>query len=145
MIYISQNSSNQIFVNVSEYKTLPTPYYLWRLQNSQGRNIISFIPENITSTYPSMYANKYDVFNFNTFLNQPENLIYSGGSDCNIHLENENQYWLSIYETTHLSTNVNLAGEKLLNQLAFVFPSTDNNFYSGNTALTQSNIIYYNS
>jgi len=145
MIYIQQNAINQIFVNVSEYKTLPTPYYLWRLQNSQGKNIISFIPKNITTTYPSMYANKYDVFEFNTYLSQPENFIYSGVGACNLHLENENQYWLSIYETAYLSTNINLAGEKLLNQLAFVFPPTDNNFYSGNTALTQDNIIYYKS
>jgi len=145
MIYIGQNTDNQIFVNVSEYKTLPTPYYLWRLQNSQGKNIISFIPRNITTTYPSMYANKYDVFQFTTYTGQPQNLIYSGVSDANLLLENENQYWLSIYETAYLSTNINLAGEKLLNQLAFVFPSTDNNYYSGNTALTQDNIIYYKS
>ena len=70
MIYIGQNTDNQIFVNVSEYKTLPTPYYLWRLQNSQGKNIISFIPRNITTTYPSMYANKYDVFQFTTYTGQ---------------------------------------------------------------------------
>lgn len=145
MIYIQQNATNNIFVNVSEYKTLAAPYYLWRLQNSQGKNIISFIPENITQSFPSMYANKYDVFEFTTYLSGATNFIYSGGSDCNLHLENENQYWLSIYETAYLSTNINLAGEKLLNQLAFVFPPVNNDFYSGNTALTQSNVIYYKS
>jgi hypothetical protein len=67
MIYIQQNATNTIFVNVSEYKTFANPKYLWRLQNSQGRNIVAFYPENITGVYPSMYANKYDVFTFNTY------------------------------------------------------------------------------
>lgn len=142
MIYIEQNQTNTIFVNVSEFKTLSNPYYLWRLQNAQGREIISFIPENITSTYPSSYANKYDVFQFNTFLSGATNYIYSGGTPVNLNLEHNNEYWLGIYETSVLSTNVNYAGEKLLTSLAFIFVDADNETYTGNTGNTANNVIY---
>ena len=146
MIYIQQNATNNIFVNVSQYKTGTygaNPRYLWRLQNAQGRNIVSFYPENATSTYPSMYANRYDVFSFDTFLNQAENLNYTGGTPCNLHLENENQYWVGVYEMPSGSTSYNPSSEKLLNSLAFIFVDTDNDFYTGNTANTQPNKIYY--
>jgi hypothetical protein len=146
MIYIEQNATNNIFVNVSEYKTGEfgaNPNYLWRLQNAQGRNVISFYPKNSTSTYPSMYANKYDVFTFNTYKNQPQNFIYSVGTDTNIWLENENEYWLGIYEAPSGSTLLNPIGEKLLTQLAFIFVEEQNQFYTGNTALNQPNTIYY--
>ena len=143
MIYINQNAQNDIFVNVSEYKTLSNPYYLWRLQNAQSRKITSFMPANITSTYPSMYANKYDVFSFTTDKNLPENLIYTGGSPCNIHLDDSNEYWLGIYETNYQSINLNLAGEKLLNQLAFIYIPETNDFYSGNPLTQVDNVVYY--
>ncbi len=142
MIYIQQNATNTIFVNVSEYKTLSNPNYLWRLQNSQGRNIVAFYPENITSTYPNSYANKYDVFTFNTYKTQPENFIFTGGSPCNIWLENENQYWLGIYEKPNTSS-FQPSAEKLLNSLAFVFVEENNEFYTGNTANFEPNKIYY--
>lgn len=142
MIYIQQNTTNEIFVNVSEFKTLPTPYYLWRLQNTQTREIISFIPQNITSTYPSFYANKYDVFSFNTFLSGATNFIYSGASPVNLNLTANNEYWLGIYETPVLSTNVNYAAEKLLTSLAFIFVQEENEVYTGNTENTANNIIY---
>jgi hypothetical protein len=146
MIYIEQNAVNNIFVNVSQYKTGnygANPKYLWRLQNAQGRNIVSFYPENSTSTYPSAYTGRYDVFTFNTFKNQPENYIYSAGTDCNLHLVNENQYWLGIYEMPPNSTSLNPSGEKLLNSLAFIFVPVENEFYTGNTANFEPNKIYY--
>jgi len=146
MIYIEQNATNNIFVNVSQYKTGDfgaNPRYLWRLQNAQGRNIVSFYPENSTSTYPSAYTGRYDVFTFNTFKNQPENYIYSAGTDCNLHLVNENQYWLGIYEMPPNSTSLNPSGEKLLNSLAFIFVPVENEFYTGNTANVEPNKIYY--
>jgi hypothetical protein len=142
MIYIEQNATNTIFVNVSEFKTLSNPYYLWRIQNAQGREIISFIPENITSTYPSNYANKYDVFTFNTFLSGATNYIASGGTPVNLNLEHNNEYWLGIYETSVLSTNVNYAGEKLLTSLAFIFVDATSQTYTGNTGNTANNVIY---
>jgi hypothetical protein len=142
MVYIEQNTTNTIFVNVSQFKVLSNPYYLWRLQNAQTREITSFIPYNATSTYPSQYANKYDVFQFNTFENQPTNYIYTTG-DVNLNLKANNEYWLGIYETPILSTNVNYAEQdKLLTSLAFIFVSENNQFYSGNTQNTANNIIY---
>jgi hypothetical protein len=146
MIYIEQNATNNIFVNVSQYKTGnfgANPRYLWRLQNAQGRNIVSFYPENATSTYPSMYANRYDVFSFDTFKNLPENFNYTGGTPCNLHLENENQYWLGVYEMPSGSTSYNPSSAKLLNSLAFIFVPVNNEFYTGNTANVEPNKIYY--
>lgn len=142
MIYIQQNTTNEIFVNVSEFKTLPTPYYLWRLQNTQTREIISFIPQNITSTYPSFYANKYDVFSFNTFLSGATNFIYSGASPVNLNLTANNEYWLGIYETPVLSTNINYVGEKLLTSLAFIFVQETSDVYTGNSQNFANNVIY---
>lgn len=142
MIYITQNSNNQIFVNVSEYKTLASPTYLWVLQNAQSSVKTYFIPRNISTTYPSFYANKYDVFEFNTDKSLPEVFIASGITDCNIHLEDNNQYWLGIYEqlsTTNL--NPQLSAEKLLSSLAFIFVSQSSIYYTGGT--TPNNIIYY--
>jgi hypothetical protein len=146
MIYIEQNAVNNIFVNVSQYKTGnygANPKYLWRLQNSQGRNIVSFYPENSTSTFPSAYTGRYDVFSFTTFKNLPENFNYSYGNPANLHLVNENQYWLGVYEMPPNSTSLNPSGEKLLNSLAFIFVPVENEFYTGNTANVEPNKIYY--
>jgi hypothetical protein len=148
MIYIEQNATNNIFVNVSQYKTGAfgaNPRYLWRLQNAQGRNIVSFYPENATTTYPSAYANRYDVFSFDTFKNLPQNFNYTGGTPCNLHLENENQYWLGVYEMPSGSTTYNPSSEKLLTSLAFIFVPVNNDFYTGNTANFEPNKIYYRS
>jgi hypothetical protein len=142
MIYITQNNTNEIYVNVSEFKTLSSPTYLWRLQNCQSRVIKSFIPENITSSTPNSYANKYDVFSFTTNKSLPENLVYSSGNAANIHLEDENQYWLSIYESVS-PTSLNPSGEKLLTDLAFIFVPDTSEYYTGNTATTADNVIYY--
>ena len=142
MIYITQNTTNTIMVSVSQYKELSSPNYLWVLQNAQSGVRTSFIPENITNVYPSSYANKYDVFQFNTYKNQPEELIASGSTDCNLHLVDNNQYWLGIYEQIS-STNLDSmkSHNKLLASLAFIFVSEDNTYYTGNT--TNTNTIYY--
>jgi hypothetical protein len=148
MIYIQQEQTNNIFVNVSQYKTGnygANPRYLWRLQNSQGKNIISFYPENATSTYPSMYANRYDVFSFDTFKGLPVNLDYTGGTPCNLHLENENQYWLGVYEMPPNSHSLTPSADKVLTSLAFIFVAKDNVFYTGNTLNFDPNVIYYKS
>jgi len=144
MIYIEKNALNKIFVDVSDYATLSSPVYLWSLQNSQGMNVVNFIPREISSTYPSFYANKYDVFEFSTYSNQPINLTPTGTSIVNIHLPNVNQFWLSIYEQTG-STNTQITNTttRLVNQLAFVFTETENDYYTGNTATTADNVIYY--
>jgi hypothetical protein len=90
-----------------------------------------------------MYANRYDVFSFDTFKNQPENFNYTGGTPCNLHLENENQYWLGVYEMPSGSTSYNPSSAKLLNSLAFIFVPVENEFYTGNTANVEPNKIYY--
>ena len=145
MLYIQQNATNNLFVLASEFKTLNNPTYLFRLQNSQGMDVHTFIPENISSTYPSVYASKYDVFSFTTYKNQPQNLIFSAGSPVNLHLTNENQYWLGVYEQVS-PTNLNpqFALEKLYTSLAFIFVDDTNEYYTGNTANTANNVIYYN-
>jgi len=142
MIYITQNATNTIMVNVSQYKELSSPTYLWALQNAQSGVRTTFIPRNISNVYPSYYANKYDVFQFDTYKSQPEVFIASGSTNCNIHLLDNNEYWLGIYEqvsSTNLQTS--LSHDKLLSSLAFIFVSEDDTYYTGNT--TPNNIIYY--
>jgi len=142
MIYITQNATNTIMVNVSQYKELSSPTYLWALQNAQSGVRTTFIPRNITNVYPSFYANKYDVFQFNTNKSEPQVFIASGSTDCNIHLLDNNEYWLGIYEqvsSTNLQTS--LSHDKLLSSLSFIFVSEDDTYYTGNT--TPNNIIYY--
>jgi hypothetical protein len=82
------------------------------------------------------------VFEFDTNKSQPEELIASGITDCNIHLEDNNQYWLGIYEQIS-TTNLNplLSTEKLLSSLSFIFVSESSIYYTGGT--TPNNIIYY--
>lgn len=142
MIYITQNSNNKIFVNVSNFKQLSNPTYLWSLKNAQSDNRTTFIPRNITSTYSSKYANKYDIFEFDTFKDQAEILITTGGTNCNLHLEDNNEYWLGIYEQIS-PTNLNpmLSHDKLLASLSFIFVNESNTYYTG--ATTPNNIIYY--
>ena len=142
MIYITQNATNTIMVSVSEYKELSSPTYLWVLQNAQSGTRTTFIPRNITSVYPSYYANKYDYFQFNTYKNQPVESIASGTTDCNLHLLDNNQYWLGIYEqNSPTNLNSSLSYNKLLSSLAFIFVSESDTYYTGNTP--NNNIIYY--
>jgi len=142
MIYITQNATNTIMVSVSEYKELSSPTYLWVLQNAQSGTRTTFIPRNITSVYPSYYANKYDYFQFNTYKNQPVESIGSGTTDCNIHLLDNNQYWLGIYEqNSPTNLNSSLSYNKLLSSLAFIFVNESDIYYTGDTP--NNNIIYY--
>jgi hypothetical protein len=145
MLYIQQNATNNLFVLASEFKTLANPTYLWRLQNSQSKESYTFIPENVSSTYPSAYASKYDVFSFNTFLSGATNYIFSAGTPVNLHLKNENQYWIGVYEqASPTNLNVNLTYDKLVSSLGFIFVDENLEYYTGNTANTANNVIYYN-
>ena len=144
MIYIEENALNKIFVDVSS-ATGSTPTFLWNLQNSQGMNVKNFIPRDITSTYPSQYAGKYKVFEFSTILTLPENLTPVGTSVVNIHLPNLNQFWLGILEQTGIG-NLNPSNAvPVLNSLAFSFWDKTQSYYTGNTANTANNVIYYQS
>jgi hypothetical protein len=129
-------------VSVSLYKELTSPTYLWVLQNSQSGVKTSFIPRNVSNSYPSSYSNKYDVFEFDTIKTSPEVFIATGATMCNIHLQDNNQYWLGVYEQIS-STNLNpqLSHNKLLSSLAFIFVSEDNTYYTGNTP--SNSVIYY--
>jgi hypothetical protein len=145
MIYIERNALNKVFIDVASYATISNPIFLWNLENSQGRDVVNFVPRNITSTYPSQYAGKYQVFEFSTIPTLPVNLVATGTSVCNIHLPNFNQFWLSIYEQ-NIPTNTNPNNAtRLINQLSFILEETPNDFYSGNTGNTADNIIYYQS
>jgi hypothetical protein len=91
MVYFTNNSINQVWLGINEWSSLADPTYLWKLENSQGRDSVYFIPEDITHTINDPYAAKYKVFQFGTLASIPQNLIATGGTDCNIHLTNENQ------------------------------------------------------
>lgn len=143
MIYIEKEALNKIFVDVSAAE-LGSPFFLWNLKNSQGMNVKNFIPRDITATYPSQYAGKYNVFEFSTFTALPENLTPVGTSVVNIHLPNLNQFWLGIYEQANI-TNLNPTNSDwVLNSLAFSFWDSSSQYYSGNTGNTADNVIYYN-
>jgi hypothetical protein len=142
MIYIEQNALNKIFVDVS-YATGSTPNFLWNLKNSQGMNVKNFIPRDITSTYPSQYAGKYNVFEFSTIPSLPENLTPTGTSVVNIHLPNLNQFWLGIHEQNNIINLNPTLSPLVLNSLAFSFWDNTNEYYSGNTGNTADNVIYY--
>jgi cell division septation protein DedD len=144
MVYIQNNAQNQIWLPINEWSSLSNPTYLFELQNSQGRDRVFFIPENITSSVSNQYAGKYLVFEFNTIISQPQNFVFSAGNPCNIYLINENQYWLYIWEQTS-TTNLNplQSYNKVFNELAFAFLPEDNVFYTGNTLNFADNVIYY--
>jgi hypothetical protein len=144
MIYIEQNALNKIFVDVS-YATGNTPNFLWNLKNSQGMNVKNFIPRDITATYPSQYAGKYQVFEFSTIPTLPENLTPTGTSVVNIHLPNLNQFWLGIYEQIGIVNLQPSNAVKVLNSLAFSFWDKTSEYYTGNTSNTADNVIYYES
>ena len=145
MVYIQNNAVNQIWLGINEWATLSNPTYLFQLENSQGRDSVYFIPRNITANYPDSYANKYLVFEFETFLGNPIQLRATGATDCNIHLINENQYWLYIWEQPQGDGNLNPlnATNKVFNELAFIFVDENNTYYTGNTANFADNVIYY--
>jgi hypothetical protein len=145
MVYIQNNAVNQVWLGINEWSSLSNPTYLFQLENSQGRDSVYFIPRNITANYPDSYANKYLVFEFETFLANPIQLRATGATDCNIHLKNENQYWLYIWEQPQGDGNLNplLATNKVFNELAFIFVDENNTYYTGNTANFADNVIYY--
>jgi hypothetical protein len=145
MVYLTNNSINQVWLGINEWSSLADPTYLWKLQNSQGRDFVYFIPKDITHTIASQYANKYKVFEFGTLRSQPESFIATGATDCNIYLTNENQYWLTIWEQPYGSGNLDPANTTNLvfNELAFIYKNEQNDYYTGNTSLNQPNVIYY--
>ena len=144
MIYIEKEALNKIFVDVS-YATGSTPNFLWNLKNSQGMNVKNYIPRDITATYPSQYAGKYNVFEFSTFSSLPENLTPTGTSVVNIHLPNLNQFWVGIYQQNGIVNLNPTNSDWVLNSLAFSFWDSTSEYYSGNTGNTADNVIYYSS
>ena len=145
MVYFTNNSINQVWLGINEWSSLADPTYLWKLENSQGRDSVYFIPEDITHTINDPYAAKYKVFQFGTLAGVPQNLIATGGTDCNIHLTNENQYWLTIWEQPFGSGNLNPQNTTNLvfNELAFIARGQEQLTYTGNTLLDIPNVIYY--
>lgn len=145
MVYLTNNSINQVWLGINEWSSLNYPTYLWKLQNSQGRDEVYFIPKNITNQVQNNYANKYLVFEFSTLTSIAQNYIATGGTDCNIYLTNENQYWLTIWEQPLGSGNLNPnnATNLVFNELAFIEKGQEEFIYTGNTSLDQPNKIYY--
>lgn len=65
MLYLSANSENVIYTEVSANKTLSSPTYLMSLTHAQTGKRWSFIPQNITSISGTPYNARYDLFKFN--------------------------------------------------------------------------------
>lgn len=78
MLYLTGNSTNVIYTNVSANKTLSNPTYLMSLTHAQTGRRWSFIPQNITSISGTPYNSRYDIFKF-TISATTENL--TGGTN----------------------------------------------------------------
>ncbi len=65
MLYLSANSENVIYTEVSANKTLSSPTYLMSLTHAQTGKRWSFIPQNVTSISGTPYNARYDLFKFN--------------------------------------------------------------------------------
>jgi hypothetical protein len=79
MLYLTGNSENIIYTNVSVNKELSNPTYLMSLTHQQTGKNWTFIPQNITPQSGSPYNSRYDVFKFNLVdENTPEDL--TGGT-----------------------------------------------------------------
>lgn len=79
MLYLTGNSENIIYTNVSVNKELSNPTYLMSLTHQQTGKKWTFIPQNITSYSGSPYNGRYDIFKFNLVdENTPEDL--TGGT-----------------------------------------------------------------
>lgn len=64
MLYLSANSENVIYTEVSANKTLSNPTYLMSLTHAQTGKNWSFIPQNVSSYSGSPYNDRYDIFKF---------------------------------------------------------------------------------
>lgn len=79
MLYLTGNSENIIYTNVSVNKELSNPTYLMSLTHQQTGKKWTFIPQNITSYSGSPYNGRYDIFKFNLVdENTPED--FTGGT-----------------------------------------------------------------
>jgi len=84
MLYLTGNSENIIYTNVSVNKELSNPTYLMSLTHQQTLKKWTFIPQNITPQSGSPYNQRYDLFKFNLIdENTPEDL--TGGTRAWLH------------------------------------------------------------
>lgn len=74
MLYLTGNSNNLIYANVSANKELSNPTYLMSLTHQQTGKKWSFIPQNVTSYSGNPYNTRYDLFEFNFISGGTENL-----------------------------------------------------------------------
>lgn len=65
MLYLTGNSTNVIYTNVSANKELSNPTYLMSMTHQQTGKKWTFIPQNISSYYGAPYNSRYDIFKFN--------------------------------------------------------------------------------
>jgi len=106
MIYINQESSNQVFVTCSRNKNLSNPTYLWTIKHKLSAQSWKFIPSVVPSSVTG-YLPAYDSFLIDIYEAQPEVLIATGATQVNLHLL-EGEYYLKIYEQLS-TTNLNPA------------------------------------
>ena len=84
MLYLTGNSENVIYTNVSVNKELSNPTYLMSLTHQQTGKKWTFIPQDISSYSGSPYNSRYDIFKFNLVdENTPEDL--TGGTRTWLH------------------------------------------------------------
>lgn len=65
MLYLTGNSDNVIYTDVSSIKELSSPTYLMSLTHSQTGRKWTFIPQDISAQSGTPYNNRYDLFKFN--------------------------------------------------------------------------------
>lgn len=65
MLYLTGNSENIIYTNVSANKELSNPTYLMSLTHQQTGKKWTFIPQDISAQSGTPYNNRYDLFKFN--------------------------------------------------------------------------------
>lgn len=100
MLYLTGNSTNVIYTNVSANKTLSNPTYLMSLTHAQTGKRWSFIPQNVTSISGTPYNSRYDIFKF-TISATTENLT---GGTRSWYWENP-PYFTNDNDTRYLGTN----------------------------------------
>jgi hypothetical protein len=104
MIILQQGQFNRAVATCSRNKNLSgSPYYLWTVRHKLSNQSWQFLPyrnESITTYPPS-----YDVFDISINMTQPEVLIGTSATTCNIHLIPD-EYYLKCYEQVS-SSNLN--------------------------------------
>lgn len=102
---IFQEGQNTSPATCSRNAQLDNPYYVWSMTHKLSGQNWTFLPYRIP---PSVsYKPGYDLFSIKIDENIPENLTgYTGSGLTNVHLI-EGEYYISIYESSGVTLNIN--------------------------------------